>query len=533
MFMSEEQAYRTQSKKEYFGLLQGFLDSLESNPDTIALEVSGCLYSYKELSEMARDWAGLILSKRKGVKPENVGVFSGRSLVSYVGVLTALYLGATYVPINIRFPKDRSLEMINRANLDAIILDEKASFLFSDIWSGIETKPIVFLPESTTTDQSSYPAEGACSINRTQRLKNAIAVSPNDNAYLLFTSGSTGVPKGVPIQHRNVTSFLSFNLARYGLNKKDRVSQTFDLTFDLSVFDLFMAWSSSATLCVAQPHELLSPVQYVNKNHITVWFSVPSVVILAQRLGVIEPGSMPTLRWSLFCGEALPKSVAELWQAAAPYATLENLYGPTELTIACAVYRWVPGHSEQDCHMDIVPLGEIYPHLSVAILDEHARHVEKGHEGELCVAGPQRFAGYLAAPELTRQRMICLEDGQQYYRTGDRVRLNSDSSLTYIGRLDHQIKINGYRIELGEVESALRRLGFEENAAIAFPDFIQPTEIRAFVTVDFDEASIIHSMTKLLPHYLVPKKIYRIDSMPLNFNGKVDRNTLITISNKI
>ena len=203
-------------------------------------------------------------------------------------------------------------------------------------------------------------------------------MTPEDLAYLLFTSGSSGRPKGVPVTHRNIRSFLDTNLARYRFTPQDRLSQTFDQTFDLSMFDLFMAWESGASVCVVQPIELLAPARAVERLGISVWFSVPSVANRLLDQAALLPGSLPGLRWSLFCGEALPRATAEAWQAAAPGSVLENLYGPTELTVACAVYRWDDGHSPAQCVNGVVPIGRIYPGLAFRVLDGARRDVAPG-----------------------------------------------------------------------------------------------------------------------------------------------------------
>jgi amino acid adenylation domain-containing protein len=346
-------------------------------------------------------------------------------------------------------------------------------------------------------------------------------VAPDDLAYLLFTSGSTGAPKGVPVTHGNVRAFLDVNQERYRLTPEDRLSQTFDQTFDLSVFDLFMAWEHGARVCAMESIEVLAPFKYLERNGITVWFSVPSVAAMLRNRGVLRPGTMPSLRWSLFCGEALPRATAELWQAAAPHSTVENLYGPTELTIACTVHRWDPRTSPAACVHDNVPIGTPYPGLHALVVDDESRPVPEGHTGELCVAGPQTTPGYWRAPGLTAERYFA-HRGRTYYRTGDLVRL-SGGEYVCLGRNDQQVKVGGHRVELGEIEAVLRRAGAVEAVALLWPN---ADTVTAVVSGAADTAALADACGAALPAYMTPRALHRVEEMPVNGNGKVDRAAL-------
>jgi amino acid adenylation domain-containing protein len=501
------------------GLLGGFLRSRAAWPEAPALRVGGEQYSYRQLDALARRWAGALIEVA-GRRPRRVAVFGARSLISYAGVLAALYAGAAFVPLNPRYPVARTRAMLEQAEVDALIADAGAAPLLAELLAPMALRPPLLLPDGELSGRAAPLAAPA-------------VVAPSDPAYLLFTSGSTGVPKGVPVTHGNVTAFLAFNQARYALTPDDRVSQTFDQTFDLSVFDLFMAWGGGATLCAMQAEDLLAPLRYVRENGITVWFSVPSIVNGMLRLGLLAPDSMRSLRLSLFCGEALPRKVAEAWSAAAPQALLENLYGPTELTIACAVYRWDPRRSPDQCVHGVAPIGRVYDGLPWELVGANGQPVGPDEDGELCVAGSQVFPGYWRKPELTAERMLALLDAdgvvRRYYRTGDLVRRLPGGVLAYLGRLDQQVKMNGHRIELGEIEAQLCRIGCGEAAAVAFPDAARPSEIVAFVTGAADPAQLRAQLRQRLPAYLVPRRIVAIDAMPLNVNGKTDRRALLAL----
>jgi len=360
------------------------------------------------------------------------------------------------------------------------------------------------------------------------------AIAPSDIAYLLFTSGSTGIPKGVPVTHRNAIHFMDWASRRYGITRGDRLSQTFDQTFDLSVFDLFVAWENGASVYSMQPLDLLAPVRFVERHKLTVWFSVPSIPALMRKKGSLKPGVLPTLRWSLFCGEPLPRASAEAWQEAAPASIVENLYGPTELTIACLVHRWDPQRSPSQCVNDVVPIGQPFEGLTEVVADETRHAVAPGEPGELCVCGPQTVPGYWKNPEKTAEQFVAMQrpDGadDRFYRTGDRVRQLPDGDYVYLGRIDHQVKVLGHRVELAEIEAAIsQEPDVTQAVAIGWPVHDGSAEgIVAFVTgKHLDGTRIIAAVRTLLPDYMTPKQVFVVDALPLNANGKIDRPVLV------
>jgi len=356
-------------------------------------------------------------------------------------------------------------------------------------------------------------------------------VDPNGMAYLLFTSGSTGEPKGVMVAHRNVTHFVDCMVERYGITEHDRFSQTFDLTFDLSAFDMFVAWARGACVCVPTAGQKMLPGKYLSDAGITVWFSVPSTAVLMSKLRMLKPGKYGQLRWSLFCGEALPIEITQKWAEAAPNSVVENLYGPTELTIACTLYRWDPARSPAESELGVVPIGEPYPGMRVLVADEGLREVPPGETGELLMTGPQLSLGYYRDPERTAKAFV-VPDGKAevYYRTGDRVRRPIPGKpMIYLGRMDNQIKIQGYRVELGEVEAIARK---EANVDIAIAIGWPATSSGADGIVVFvgdaacDCASVRERLIAKLPPYMHPSSVRAVGEFPLNANGKVDRGAL-------
>lgn len=520
-------------RSDGISLRSGFVLQASRQPDAPALMVRGQTRSYGDLEETARRWANAIVGASPS-RPERVGVFGYRSEVSYCGALAALLSGAAFVPLNPGFPAQRNAFMIQQAGLDAIIVDKTCAAFLPDVLAGIDAPPLLF-PDIEAPHIQGVQTRllDARELRSTAPLHQIPPVTAEDIAYILFTSGSTGTPKGVPVAHGNVVYFLNTMAQRYGIRPQDRFSQTFDQTFDLSVFDLFLAWSNGATVYSMSSVELLAPTRFVNRNELTVWFSVPSVAVHMIRRNTLLPGTMPTLRWSLFCGEPLPRRVAEAWQNAAVNSTVENLYGPTELTIACLAHQWEPVRSGQLCHNDWVPIGRPFPGLSAMVVDDRLEPVPDGMPGELCINGPQTTSGYWRDSAKTSERYVDLPvsafQTRRFYRTGDRVFRRADGEYVFLGRVDQQIKVLGHRVELGEIEAALAgHDGVEHAAAFGWPVIEGSAQaIVAFVSGgSVDVARLTERVRSTLPAYAVPSRIYPIVEMPLNSNGKVDRRAL-------
>ncbi|MBE3049611.1 AMP-binding protein, partial [Candidatus Bathyarchaeota archaeon] len=442
-------------------LYTGFLNSSGAFPDRPALEVSGEILTYRQLEKRALAIASTLARMTPDDGPPLTAVFAYRSVTAFAGILGSLLRGHGYVPLNRIFPPDRTRAMLIRAGCHALIIDHESSKQIARVLDGISKPLLLLFPdhEDVSIIANEFPSHvvlGSRDINAAA-LWEPVPVSPDNIAYLLFTSGSTGYPKGVMVTQNNVLSFLNFIVERYGIIETDRFSQTFDMTFDLSVFDMFVAWQKGACVCCPSQKTLINPGKFIQEALISIWFSVPSTAVFMGRFGKLKPNLYPSLRWSLFCGEPLPLEVARTWAESAPNSTLENLYGPTELTIACMFYRWNPARSPQECEFGIVPIGDPFPTMESMIVDESLQEVSSGDEGELLMAGPQMSPGYWQDQEKTRKAfLIPPGKARVFYRTGDRVRRPiGDGPTVYLGRMDQQIKIHGHRVELGEIEAVL------------------------------------------------------------------------------
>lgn len=511
-------------------LCAGFLQSLERWPERPALEHDGTVLAYAELHERASAVAAALA--RAEVEPPLAAVFAHRSITAYVGVLGTLLAGRGYVPLNHTFPPLRTRTMLVRSGARAIVVDAASADQLDDVLAEVDPLMIILPDRDDVAElRARWPQHDVLGARDLQPGPPAeIEVGAEDIAYLLFTSGSTGEPKGVGVTHANARHFIETVTDRYEIDENDRLTQTFDLTFDPSVFDMFVAWGRGACLCAMPPHAFLRPDRYLERTQPTVWFGVPSLALLMRRLGMLAPDRYPSLRWSLFCGEALPVAVAEEWALAAPRSTVENLYGPTELTITCVVYRWDAERGPAEAEQGVVPIGDPLRGMDAVVVDPQLREVEVGALGELLMTGPQLTPGYWNDPERTAVAFVRL-DGRDglWYRTGDLVRRPADGApFVYLGRLDHQVKVRGFRVELGEVEAVLREIsGHPEAVVIGWPRTdTGPTGLVGFLVGAVDQEGVLARIGERLPHYMVPDALHSLHELPANASGKVDRDAL-------
>jgi amino acid adenylation domain-containing protein len=352
-------------------------------------------------------------------------------------------------------------------------------------------------------------------------------------AYLLFTSGTTGTPKGIGIQQSNVLAYITGIAAWYGIEPCDRFSQNFEITFDLSVHDMFVCWSRGASLNVPSERVAIAPAKFIRDRQLTCWFSTPSTAAMMLRLGMLRAGAFPSLRWSLFCGEPLKQHLAEAWQGAAANSTVENLYGPTEATIACTAYRYCSQSSAVECVNGIVPIGRPFGGTLATLVNDRCEPVKDGEVGELLLAGLQIAPGYWSDQERTSTSFISsssLSHSGPWYRTGDLASKNKQGNLIYRGRRDGQIKVLGHRVELQEIEAvALEASGAQTVVALGWPQTAAGAdEVILFLTGSgVSDDAILEALKRKLPVYMVPKTIHRLEAMPLSSNQKIDTNELI------
>ena len=485
-----------------------FLEQVVRTPDAVALSMAESKVTYSELRERSLALAARLA--KEGVGPGDlVGIYMHRSLELVTSLLGVLLAGAAYVPIDPEYPPLRVMHMLEDA------------------------KPRLVLGHAATTAQ--WPGTRALWRNVVDRDGQAApgyhvpGIRPHNTAYVIFTSGSTGRPKGAANTHRGITNRILWMQAKFRLTADDVVLQKTPYGFDVSTWEFFWPLAVGARLEMAAPGVHRDPfalARLIQNAKITTLHFVPWM--LQAFLDHPEAGRCTSLRRIIASGEALPTEVVRRCRRILP-APLHNLYGPTEAAVD--VTAW---DCTQDPERTPVPIGKPIANTRMYVLDAHLRPVPIGVPGEITIGGIQVGSGYVNRPDLTAERFLAdpfsaNADGR-LYRTGDLGRWDPDGQLTYLGRLDHQVKIRGLRIELGEIESVLDRCeGVRQSVVVAHPAGSPNAQIVAYVSTDSRVVSaevLRQHLAQSLPAYMVPQHFILLDQLPLGPNGKVDRKAL-------
>jgi len=502
-----------------------------ARPDGLALSIGEVSISYGELAALAQRISAWLRSSAGGEGPRRVGILASRSLEAYAGILGSLWAGAAYVPINPKIPEERLIKLLQITRLDALIVD--AAGLVCLTGRAAPFCPRLVLAGKPPPEAKASAASVGVGLADYGDLpefdaKDApSAIRKEDLAYIIFTSGTTGVPKGVMIAAGNVAQLIAVLQERYGYRAEDRLAQVAEITFDNSVLDMFMAWNAGAALYVVPAGQLMGPMKFIQKNRLTGWYSTPSTAAFMHRMRMLQPGAFPDLRVSLFAGEPLPLASAQAWQAAAPNSIVDCLYGPTETTVVCTGQRFGEPPNVT-ASRGIIAIGLPFPGTEAVVLDSELNPTPPGEPGELVLGGAQLALGYWDDPKMTAARFPQLR-GKRWYRTGDLVLQDAEGAFHHLGRIDNQVKILGNRVELEEVDAHLREIaGTDLVAAVAWP--IQDgaaAGIVAFVCrSSVPPKAARAAMEKRVPAYMVPQQIREIEAMPMSSSGKIDRKAL-------
>lgn len=430
---------------------------------------------------------------------DKVGLLCYRDFGYYSCVFACLTTNKTFVPLGIKFPVKRLKSIIEQSGVKEVVFSARYNHLVKQLARTLPAIKFICFDE----------------INIKEADKQLLQYETSSIAYILYTSGSTGLPKGVPITTKNLAAYTYYMVDFLSVKESDNISQVFDPTFDLSIHDMVITWLAGACLFPLPESALFAPGKFIKTNQLTIWFCVPATAAIMAKLGMLKENSYPSLRLSLFCGEPLTVDLAQKFQEAASESKLINLYGPTEATIACSSHLFDKNREYLNSY---VPIGTPFPHIKFSI-DRYK---------QLIISGSQVFDGYLNNQQQTSTALF-KNNCENHYRTGDIVNINKLGEYEYIARIDDQVKIQGYRIELSEIDSLAR--SFLDNQlviSLAIPRKT-PEQIALFICGPVDkpkENQLIEYLKASLPSYMLPKKYIWLDSIPLNSNGKIDKLAL-------
>lgn len=491
----------------------GFLKSVSAYPNHNALWIDNHFYTYNELFKIV---LGIYNQIPSDETYKSIGIYCKDDVYSYASILAVSLYGAAYVPLNNKNPLLRNKNIVEQCDLKLIITSVKSA----DVKAIAGDANVLFISNSK---QSSTELPMTSPLNPLSEGEGAVVWSIINQpiAYILFTSGSTGQPKAVPVSHANVNHFFNFFLKNYDFNPTDKFLQVYELNFDVSVFSFFMPLITGAC-CYVLPNEgirFVKILEFMQEHKITIVSMVPTILKYAEKY--LNELSFPCLRYSFFSGDPLYQHHAKNWSRTLPNAQIHNFYGPTETTIVCTRYIWNASESEKEAVNNIVPLGKSFEGMEALILDEKNQPSEKG---ELCFSGTQVISGYLNG---TNEDKFFNYQGKRFYKTGDIASLNTNGNLIFYGRSDSQVKINGYRVELGEIEFVLEKYLKTKCVVLCLKDKNQMNGLIAFIeTVSFDEQQLKDQLFETLPDYMIPHRYIAIEELPLNPNGKIDKESL-------
>lgn len=513
-----------------------FAKSAKTHPNRPSICIESEVLTYAELAAAAGQISNCLQASTLAGQNTCI-VATRRTFAGFAGILGILGAGKIYVPVSPSTVYERAISIASTTSPVAIIADHDG-FNLAKLIAQNSTQPlVVILPEHEPSeiDRSDFAPHKVYDKSDLHQFPNKfepVDVDPTSLAYILFTSGTTGEPKGVPIRQESVVQYVQSIASLYPFLPTDRCTQLFELTFDLSGHDMFVTWNAGACLFVPHRGMALFSADLVVSHELTVWFSVPSVVAELMRSRKLTPGAFQSLRLAFFCGERMPIELAQAMKIAAPNAQIVNIYGPTEATIAFTHFAWDGKDLPEICHD--LPIGYPLPGQQVFLLNSKRKPVPANTIGEMYLVGSQVSDGYWKNPEQTAVRYYNLPLNNKAplhaYSTGDLAIEVHGLGFVFRGRIDDQIKLHGVRIELGAIEAAVRRVSeSQQAAAIVWPQDY-PTKLIVYVEKgNVSATDILEKCQNLLPHHEQPNEIIEIDHLPLTSNGKMDRKKLITL----
>ncbi len=500
-------------------VLEYLENSAEIYPDKIAVIDADTSYSYRELLEVSKSIGSALVGKAEIGKPVAVLADKGAlTLGTFFGIVQA---GGFYVLLNPELPKSRLEQIQSVLETKYWITSENYRELAEEFMPKDRILLMSELKETKIDEESLADIRGRM-----------VDTNP---LYANFTSGSTGVPKGVLVGHRSVLEFIDQFTEIFSIGEEDIIGNQAPFDFDVSVKDIYSAMKTGATLVIV-PKQLFSApaalLDYICDHKVTTMIWAVSAICLISSFHGLDYKVPETVKKVLFSGEEMPMKHLKSWMEHLPNTEFVNLYGPTEITCNCT-YHVIDRNRD---YGEGVPIGKAFPNEDVFLLDDKdAKITEPEQIGELCVRGTALALGYYRNPEQTAKAFVQNPLNPNYpeliYRTGDLASFNEEGELMFCGRKDFQIKYMGHRIEIEEIERAIAKTEGVERCCVVFDNVKH--RLYGFYTGSIDKKELHSKLTEKLPIYMIPGALYAIDAFPLTKNGKADRKKLLEMRKQI
>ena len=477
-------------------------------PDKVAFAGDDCELTFAQLHEQSRAVGSSLLIE--GISGEPVVVFMSKSPVETAAFFGCIYAGCSYVPIDPEMPRFRTELIFRKLSPRAVICrKDELSELESYDYDG----KILCYEDMIS---GGIDDETLGEIRRRQ--------IDTDPIYIMYTSGSTGVPKGVIACHRSVIDYIEKLSEVLGITQDTVFANQTPLYFDASMKEVYPTIMFGATTYLVPKQLFMFPlklIEYLNEHKVNTICWVVSALVIVSSLGALKSAKPEYLKTVAFGGEVFPVKQFGRWKEALPEAEFFNLYGPTEITGVCCYYR-VDREFEKG---ETIPVGKAFDNTDVFLLTDDNKRAQQGEVGEICVRGTSVTLGYYNDFERTSEAFVQNPLNDKYpeiiYKTGDLGKLNERGEIVFVSRRDHQIKHMGHRIELGEIEVNVGMLGGVAMCACLYNK--QKDKIELFYTGDTEQAQLLAVLKEKLPRYMLPNRITRLEKMPLTVNGKIDR----------